>query len=186
MSATVPPRNHAVREGLLCGIGIPEQTGEMFPKVVPVTDPVPLRISSARPEATERLKAETGLDEARLTALVHRFYARAQADPLLGPVFAARIGDWDHHLGRMVDFWSSVALMTGRYHGQPVQAHAALPIEPGHFDLWLVLFRETARETCPPAGAALIIERAERIAQSLQIAAAAARGGPPVLRPARR
>ena len=89
MSATAPPRNHAVREGLLCGIGIPEQTGEMFPKVVPVTDPVPLRISSARPEATERLKAETGLDEARLTALVHRFYARAQADPLLGPVFAA-------------------------------------------------------------------------------------------------
>ena len=129
--------------------------------------------------------SETGLDEARLADLVHRFYARAQADPLLGPIFAAHIGDWDHHLGRMVDFWSSVALMTGRYHGQPVQAHAVLPIDPVHFERWLVLFRETARETCPPAGAAVVIERAERIAQSLQIAADTARGGPLVLRPSR-
>ncbi len=156
-----------------------------FRKVLPVTDPVPLRITSARPEATERLMAETGLDEARLTDLVHGFYARAQADPLLGPVFAARIGDWDHHLGRMVDFWSSVALMTGRYHGQPVQAHAALPIDGAHFERWLLLFRETARATLPPAGAAVVIERAERIAQSLRMAADAARGGPCLLRPAR-
>lgn len=150
--------------------------------MLPVTDPVPLRITSARPEATERLMAETGLDEARLGDLVHRFYARAQDDPLLGPVFAARIGDWNHHLGRMVDFWSSVALMTGRYHGQPVQAHATLPLDPAHFDRWLVLFREVARETCPPDGAALVIARAERIAQSLQIAAETARGGPLKLR----
>lgn len=143
---------------------------------------IPLRVTSARPEATERLKSETGLDEARLTDLVHRFYARAQADPLLGPIFATRIRDWDHHLAQMVDFWSSVALMTGRYHGQPVMAHAALPIEETHFVRWLGLFRETALETCPPAGAALVIERAERIAQSLQVATQTARGIPPALR----
>jgi hemoglobin len=67
----------------------------------------------------------------------------------------------------MVAFWSSVALMTGSYHGRPVPKHAGLPVTWEHFQRWLALFRETARETCTPEGAAHVIERAERIAQSL-------------------
>ena len=43
-------------------------------------------------------------------------------------------------------------------------------------DAWLALFAETARETCPPAGAAHVIERAETIAQSLHIGIETARG----------
>ena len=62
----------------------------------------------------------------------------------------------------MVAFWSSVALMTGRYHGRPVPAHAPLPVDTQHFGRWLELFRETAGEVCTPAGAAHVIERAER------------------------
>ena len=84
-------------------------------------------------------------------------------DRLLGPIFAARITDWPPHLERMVTFWSSVALMTGQYHGRPVPAHTPLPIEAAHFDRWLALFRATAEETCTPAGAAHVMERAERI-----------------------
>ena len=114
--------------------------------------------------------AETGLDEAMLHDLVHRFYGRVRGDPVLGPIFADRITDWAPHLARMVAFWSSVALMTGRYHGAPVPAHAGLPVVWAHFDRWLELFRQTARETCPPAGAAHVIERAERIARSLHMA----------------
>jgi len=38
------------------------------------------------------------------------------------------------------------------------------------FDIWLGLFRETARELCEPDVAAVFIGRAERIAQSLQLA----------------
>jgi len=128
-------------------------------------------VSSARPAITAELAAATGLDEERLSALVHRFYGRVRADPLLGPVFEARIADWGPHLERMVAFWSSVALMTGRYHGSPVARHAPLPIGWEHFERWLALFRETARETCTPAGAAHVIERAERIARSLHMAA---------------
>ena len=71
----------------------------------------------------------------------------------------------------MVAFWSSVALMTGRYHGSPVAKHVPLPIGSEHFERWLALFRETAHETCPPEGAAHVIERAERIARSLRMAA---------------
>ena len=138
----------------------------------------PRKVSSARPEMTAALMAETGLDEERLADLVHRFYAKVRADALLGPIFAARIREWGPHLERMVAFWSSVALMTGRYHGQPVPAHAGLPVGWTHFERWLELFRETAHETCPPEGAEHVIARAERIAQSLHMSVDAARGSP--------
>ena len=148
-----------------------------------VTRPPPFR--SARPALTSEIMAKTGLDEDRWATLVHRFYDKARADPMLGPIFVARITDWGPHLDRMVEFWSSVALMTGRYHGAPVVKHAALPVSWEHFERWLELFRETAAETCPPAGAAHVIERAERIARALNIAIEDAadtdRGGVPRL-----
>ena len=134
------------------------------------------RIASARPEITAALMARTGLDEDTLARLVRRFYARVRDDDLIGPIFAARVTDWEPHLERMTAFWSSVALMTGRYHGQPMRAHAGLPVDWPHFERWLALFAETARETCPPAGAAHVIERAETIAQSLHIGIETARG----------
>lgn len=127
-------------------------------------------VASARPEITAALMAETGLDDGMLRDLVHRFYDRVRADAVLGPIFAARIADWAPHLERMVAFWSSVALMTGRYHGAPMPAHATLPVTWAHFDRWLALFRETALEICPPVGAAHVIARAERIARSLHMA----------------
>ena len=136
------------------------------------------QIASARPEMTAAIMAETGLDEDVLRDLVHSFYAKVRGDAVLGPIFAARISDWDPHLERMVAFWSSVALMTGRYHGRPVPAHTPLPIHGAHFERWLGLFRETAREVCSPAGAAHVIERAERIARSLHIAVEEAQAAP--------
>ncbi|GAB4229510.1 MAG: hypothetical protein Kow0032_10710 [Methyloligellaceae bacterium] len=122
---------------------------------MPHADDTTPGISSARPEMTARLMAETGLTEAILRELVHRFYRRVRADGVLGPIFATRIADWDLHLAHMVEFWSSVALMTCRYHGAPVPAHAGLPVTWDHFERWLALFRETAREVCPPSGAAM-------------------------------
>ncbi len=133
------------------------------------------RIASARPEMTLAVMRETGLDEERLTELVHRFYGKVRDDGMLGPIFAARITDWGPHLDRMVAFWSSVALMTGRYHGAPVPAHTSLPVGRAHFDRWLALFRETAHEVCTPEGAAHVILRAERIARSLHMAVQDAR-----------
>jgi hemoglobin len=135
-------------------------------------------IASARPAMTAAIMAETGLDEDVLRTLVHAFYDKVRRDAVLGPIFAARITDWVPHLERMVAFWSSVALMTGRYHGRPVPAHTPLPIDGAHFDRWLALFRETAREVCTPAGALHVIERAERIARSLHIAVVEAQAAP--------
>lgn len=136
--------------------------------------------ASLRPEQTARLMAETGLDESILRDLVHSFYSKVRSDQLLGPIFEARIRNWDPHLERMIAFWSSVALMTGRYHGAPVPAHARLPVSWGHFERWLTIFRETAHEVCTPVGAAHVIERAERIAQSLHMAVQSAQAAPDV------
>ena len=71
---------------------------------------------------------------------------------------------------------SSVALMTGRYHGQPMQKHVTLPVDGAHFDRWLALFESTATELCTPVAAAHFIERARRIADSLEMGIATQQG----------
>ena len=129
-----------------------------------------------RAEMTKAIRAETGIGEAMIEKLVRAFYVRVQKDPLLGPVFAARIADWEPHLQQMFAFWSSVALMTGIYHGRPMQKHLPLPVDGRHFDRWLELFGETARELCPPKAAAHFIERAHRIGESLELGIATVHG----------
>jgi hemoglobin len=122
------------------------------------------------------VRARTGIDEAMIQRLVHRFYDRVRADAVLGPIFAARIADWEPHLQRMCAFWSSVTLMTGRYHGRPMQAHAPLPIDATHFDRWLAIFTATAHDICPAPAAENFIEKARMIAESLQLCIATHRG----------
>ncbi|MCI4666181.1 MAG: group III truncated hemoglobin [Neomegalonema sp.] len=117
--------------------------------------------------------ASIGIDEDYISTLVDSFYARVRADETLGPIFEAEIGDgWAHHLARMKDFWASVAMNAGRYSGQPVPAHQKLAqVHIGHFAIWLRLFRETLSETAPSTEAVVyFLERAERIARSLQMA----------------
>jgi len=110
----------------------------------------------------------TGIDDGMIAQLVRSFYNSARRDPLIGPIFERHVADWEAHQARMCDFWSSVALMNGRYHGQPTAAHLPLPIAAPHFRRWLELFSATAREVCPPTAAAHFAARAERIAESLQ------------------
>ena len=116
---------------------------------------------------------EQAIDEAMIGALVEAFYAKARSDALLGPVFDAHIADWPPHLGRMRAFWSSVTLGSGRYHGQPMDQHLKLAIDAAHFDRWLALFAATADEMCSPEAAAIFTDRAQRIAESLELGRAA-------------
>ncbi len=129
-----------------------------------------------RQAAVRRIEAETGIDEAMIARLVDAFYDRVRADPLLGPVFADRISDWEPHLEQMRLFWSSVALMSGAYHGRPMPKHLPLPVDARHFDRWLELFGATAAAVCPPRAAAHFVERAQRIAESLELGIAGANG----------
>jgi hemoglobin len=129
-----------------------------------------------RGRITRDLMEQTGIDDAMIERLVRTFYGRVQADPLIGPVFAARIADWEAHIVKLCAFWSSVALMTGRYHGQPMQKHLELPVAAEHFDRWISLFETAANELCPPQAAAHFIERARRIADSFELGMAARQG----------
>lgn len=117
----------------------------------------------------------TGINEAMIGDLVRRFYGRVREDEVLGPVFAV-VQDWDEHFARLKDFWSSIVLTTGRYHGSPMRAHLPLGLAGGHFDRWLDLFEQTAREVCPPEAAAFFIDKARRIADSFEMASATVAG----------
>lgn len=106
--------------------------------------------------------------EAEVTEMVHVFYARVRTDDVLGPVFDAAIEDWNHHLARLVDFWSAILLRTGRYTGAPMPKHAALPgLSPAMFERWLQRFDEVALELPNQAMAMRATEAAQRIARSL-------------------
>jgi hemoglobin len=129
-----------------------------------------------RQRITAEIVARTGITEPLIESLVRGFYAKVRADAVLAPIFDTRIGDWEPHLQRMCAFWSSVALMSGRYHGTPMVKHMPLPVDADHFDRWLALFEETAREVCPPEAATHFVELARRIAASLELGIAGAQG----------
>ena len=127
-----------------------------------------------------------GIDEPMIQALVAAFYARVRRDPDLGPVFEREVADWDDHLARLVDFWSSVLLMTGRFKGQPMATHVRVGgLTPEHFARWLTLFEATAREIWPGKAADLAVAKARQIGESLQLGIAASRGELPPHRPRR-
>jgi hemoglobin len=110
------------------------------------------------------------ITEPAIGALVEHFYGKARRDPVIGPVFESAVADWDEHLAKLRDFWSSVTLTTGRYKGNPMAAHVKQPIEAHFFDRWLALWHETAGEVFTPQAAAVFDLKAERIAESLKLA----------------
>lgn len=117
---------------------------------------------------------ESVITDESITRLVHDFYSKVRADKDLGPIFANAIGDddtqWRPHLQRMVDFWSSIMLTSGRYHGNPFQKHKDLPsFDISLFDRWLELFAETAGELYNQENADRFIEKSRRIAESLKL-----------------
>ncbi|WP_442907329.1 group III truncated hemoglobin [Hydrogenophaga sp. BPS33] len=100
--------------------------------------------------------------------LVHAFYARVRQDEVLGPIFDAHVDEWEHHLAKLVDFWSSILRRTGRFAGAPMPKHAVLPgLTAELFQRWLALFRETAAAQPNRAMGEQACAMAERIAQSL-------------------
>lgn len=126
-----------------------------------------------------------GINEEMIDAVVHGFYGRIRKDPALGPIFNRVIpaDAWPAHLRKMCDFWSSVMLMSGRFHGAPMPAHARIEgLNARHFARWLHLFGETVGELCPPEAAAVFVQKAQMIGRSLQLGVAAARGEIPSIR----
>jgi hemoglobin len=114
------------------------------------------------------------ITKASIKKLVDSFYAKVMEDTLLRPIFLQAIGEdpktWEFHMQRMHDFWSSIMLGSGRYHGNPFQKHKDLPaFDVALFDRWLILFAKTAQEIHTEEVANRYIEKSNRIAESLKM-----------------
>ena len=106
--------------------------------------------------------------EEEIVELVYGFYDRVRQDTVLGPIFQNHVKDWDTHLPKMVDFWSSALRGTGRFRGAPMPKHAALPgLTVDLFQRWLVLFGQTTDAMSNTELAKRAQDLAKRIAQSL-------------------
>ena len=114
----------------------------------------------------------TKLTETSIVRLVDAFYAKVRRDPQLGPVFdrAIRADSWPAHLDKMYGFWSAVMLTTGRYKGNPLAVHAAVPdIDEAMFERWIASFEETVGELFTEDLADILRLKARRIAKSLRL-----------------
>ena len=113
-----------------------------------------------------------GLTEALVRKVVSSFYAKVRRDPILGPVFAEAIGDaWDPHMERIMLFWLTATRLARSYDGRnfmPVHLRNR-SIRAEQLPRWLELFRATAAEQCSPQAASVLVDIAERMAETLAI-----------------
>ncbi|MEP9352477.1 group III truncated hemoglobin [Xanthobacter sp. KR7-65] len=116
----------------------------------------------------EQPGAAMDVSEDDLMRLVQDFYGKASADPLLGPVFARAIPDWESHYSIVQDFWSRTLLGTTRYSGIPFAAHVSLQLRPEHFVRWVALFRESAAAVLDPVAAARAVAKVEHMSSCFQ------------------
>jgi hemoglobin len=136
-------------------------------------------VSEREPEGSSPVE---GITEDSISRLIHHFYSKVRRDPILAAVFDAAIAtdEWPDHLATMQRFWSSVMLTSGRYSGNPVEVHRALRgLERSMFPRWLELFEQSARALFTPETAVAFVRKAQRIADSLQLAVFHRLGGPP-------
>lgn len=114
------------------------------------------------PQPSPDLCSEEDVDR-----LVRGFYARVREDDLLGPIFEARVHDWEAHLLHLVDFWSALLRGTRRFRGAPMQKHLEIDeLREELFARWLALFRQTTAELGNVPMQRLADDAAERIADN--------------------
>lgn len=112
-------------------------------------------------------------DRTDVEKLVRDFYARAFADPSLGPLFldVAKM-DLDAHLPIMCDFWETVLFRAGLYRRNALRVHQDLharsPLATHHFDRWLALWTATIDDLFAGEKADLAKIQATRIASSIR------------------
>lgn len=111
----------------------------------------------------ERLGGHAGI-----LKFIRPFYADIRQHGVLGPIFNARITDWENHLAKITEFW---ALQTGgpaKYRGGFAGAHLPLGLKPEFFELWLGLWDFNCTRQLPPAEAGEMSALAHEMARRLE------------------
>lgn len=114
---------------------------------------------------------ETGEDVAQL---IDSFYKKVITDPLIGRFFTEVVQlSWEEHIPVIVSFWSTILLDEGSYKGNPMLRHIEInrlsPLEPQHFERWLMIWEATVSKNFSGEKAALAIQRAKGIAYVMQM-----------------
>ncbi|NLR64400.1 group III truncated hemoglobin [Chitinophaga varians] len=110
---------------------------------------------------------------ADIQLLVDSFYEKVKTDAVIGYIFQdiAQV-DWGKHLPVMYDFWEQLLLDSNRYGRNTMAPHFALnqkiPLQPVHFDRWILLFETTVNELFTGEKAELAISRAHSIKDIMQ------------------
>lgn len=73
---------------------------------------------------------------------VDQFYQKVREDALIGPIFLAKIEDWEPHLNKLYGFWNAAIFGVPGFRGNPFAKHAPLGLYPEHFERWITLFNE--------------------------------------------
>ena len=96
---------------------------------------------------------ELGITEGEIQNIVHEFYVKVRNDDVLGPIFEKEMSEeWEQHLAKMCNFWSTVMFGSGLYKGNPMVAHSHIAnLNKALFEHWLILFERTLTEVCPRA-----------------------------------
>ena len=113
-------------------------------------------------------------DRDDLDKLIETFYGRVFADEQIGPFFTqvARVNP-ETHAALLGDFWETVLFGKNLYHQNVIQKHVELdkqrPLEPHHFERWLLLFVTTVDELFAGPVAEQAKIRAQSMAMVLQV-----------------
>ncbi len=102
------------------------------------------------------------------------FYGRIRKHKELGGIFERIIGtdkeEWQKHIEHICEFWCSLILRSGTFNGSPMQKHIAITdIKRHHFNQWLEIFGQTAKEMYDNNNSNIFISRAQQIAKSLSM-----------------
>src|ERR1700712_1968347 len=111
-------------------------------------------------------------DKNDVALLIDLFYKKAIPDLVIGHFFTSVIQvSWSIHIPVIISFWNGILFGNSEYDGNIMLKHIKLDrlynLEPGHFERWLQLLKETINENFNGPKAEEAISRANSIAKTM-------------------
>ena len=111
-------------------------------------------------------------DKNDVALLIDLFYKKAIPDLVIGHFFTSVIQvSWSIHIPVIISFWNGILFGNSEYDGNIMLKHIKLDrlynLEPGHFERWLQLWKETINENFNGPKAEEAISRANSIAKTM-------------------